>query len=227
MSWSLGETAALALKAARGANLPWGLAEEAAGAVFWLHQRGLPGISALCGYLDICGYDRPGEAALCPLEIGTALSDGTRPCPVNADDRLDLGFVKAPLLLLPFVATIPPGTVWLTAEGFGDETAWPRDRSSDGSSDGSWDGSLDALADGPVDEVVGRWQSGWLHGRASCQLRLGATVQIDPQRASQTRLPDQFACCVERLTGYAHRTYAPASSQSRLAGAGAGLTDND
>ena len=36
MSWSLGETAALALKAARGAGLPWGLAEEAAGAVLSL-----------------------------------------------------------------------------------------------------------------------------------------------------------------------------------------------
>lgn len=196
MSWSLGETAALALKAARGAGLPWGLAEEAAGAVFWLHQRGLPGISALCGYLDICGHDRSGEAALCPLETGTALSDGTRPCPVNADDSLDLGFMKAPLLLLPFVATLPPGTVWLVAEGFGDNA---RDD----------------------------WQSGWLHGHASCQLRLGATAQIDPGRAGQTRLPDQFACCVERLTGYAYRTYAPATSQSRLAGAGAGLTDND
>ncbi len=46
-------------------------------------------------------------------------------------------------------------------------------------------------------------------------------------RVGQTRLPDQFACCVDRLTGYAHRTYAPATSQSRLAGAGAGLTDND
>jgi hypothetical protein len=203
MSWSLGETAALALKAARGAGLSWGMAEEAAGAVFWLHQRGLPGISALCGYLDVCGHDRTGEDALCPLETGSALSDGTRPCPVNADDQLDLGLVKAPLLMLPFVATIPPGTVWLTAQGFGND--------------------VPCSTDAPPDH----WQSGWLRGTAFCQLTLGATVQIDQGRASQTRLPDQFACCVERLTGYAHRTYAPATSQSRLAGAGAGLTDND
>jgi len=204
MSWSLGETAALALKAARGADLPWGLAEEAAGAVFWLHQRGLPGISALCGYLDICGHDWPDGDALCPLVTGTALSDGTRPCPTQADERLDLGLVKAPLLLLPFVATIPPGTVWLVAEGFGDTAR--DDRHSDRHSD---------------------WHSEWLRGSAPCQLRLGAAAQIDPGRASHTRLPDQFACCVERLTSYAHHTYAPATSQSRLAGAGAGLTDND
>ena len=30
-----------------------------------------------------------------------------------------------------------------------------------------------------------------------------------------------------RLNDYAHRTFAPASEASRLAGAGAGLTDND
>ena len=37
MSWSLGETAALALKAARGAGMSWGLAEETAASVVWLH----------------------------------------------------------------------------------------------------------------------------------------------------------------------------------------------
>ena len=110
MSWSLGETAALALKAARGAGLSWGMAEEAAGAVFWLHQRGLPGISALCGYLDVCGHDRTGEYALCPLETGSALSDGTRPCPVNADDQLDLGLVQD-LLSYDRPVKLPPNPI--------------------------------------------------------------------------------------------------------------------
>ncbi|MAE12157.1 MAG: hypothetical protein CMN35_02945 [SAR116 cluster bacterium] len=61
MSWSLGETAALALKAARGAGMSWGLAEETAASVVWLHSRGLPGISALCSYLGISDSisDRP------------------------------------------------------------------------------------------------------------------------------------------------------------------------
>ena len=52
MSWSLGETGALALKAARGAGMTWGLAEEASEAVVWLQARGLPGVSALCRYLS-------------------------------------------------------------------------------------------------------------------------------------------------------------------------------
>ncbi|MEK9934845.1 MAG: DUF3726 domain-containing protein [Rhodobiaceae bacterium] len=196
MSWSLGETAALALKATRGAGLSWGLAEEAAGAVFWLHQRGLPGISALCGYLESCGVATTDDDAACPLVLGTALSDGTHAVPEQVGGRIDLGTVKAPLLLLPFVATIPPGTFWLIAPG-SDDTA------------------------------PDQWHSGWLRGSAPCQLRRGTAGQMAGTRVGQTRLPNQFACCVDRLTGYAHRTYAPATSQSRLAGAGAGLTDND
>ena len=45
--------------------------------------------------------------------------------------------------------------------------------------------------------------------------------------ADHTRLDDDFACCVAMLGRFAHRTYAPATQESRLAGAGAGLTDND
>ena len=196
MSWSLGETAALALKATRGAGLSWGLAEEAAGAVFWLHQRGLPGISALCGYLDCYGAAGTAGDAACPLVLGAALSDGTHAVPEQLDERIDLGTVSAPLLLLPFVATIPPGTFWLIAPGDGDAAPDP-------------------------------WHSGWLRGSAPCQLQRGTAAQIAGTRAGHTRLPDRFACCVDRLTDFAHRTYAPATSQSRLAGAGAGLTDND
>jgi hypothetical protein len=33
--------------------------------------------------------------------------------------------------------------------------------------------------------------------------------------------------CLESLKQYAHRTYAPATEQSRLSGAGAGTSDND
>ena len=36
ISWSLGETAALVTKAARGAGMPWGLADETGLAVSWL-----------------------------------------------------------------------------------------------------------------------------------------------------------------------------------------------
>ena len=52
MSWSLGEIEALAIKAARGAGWPWGLAEEAGWAVRWLEARGLPGVQTLADCLS-------------------------------------------------------------------------------------------------------------------------------------------------------------------------------
>ena len=49
ISWSLGETAALATKAARGAGMPWGLADETGVAVSWLHAHGIPGLRHYAG----------------------------------------------------------------------------------------------------------------------------------------------------------------------------------
>ena len=202
MSWSLGETAALALKATRGVGFSWGLAEEAAGAVTWLHERGLPGAAALCSYLGaVAESSEIGTAreTSCPLLTGSALSDGTIASPAATGRTLDLGRIRSPLLLLPFVASLPPGTLWLEAGGIGKESKWPSDS----------------------------WQSQWLRGDAVCQIVLGKTPQIDPAGTHQMRTPDPFGCCIQRLTHFAHRTYAPATSASRLSGAGAGLTDND
>ena len=124
MSWSLGETAALALKAARGAGMSWGLAEETAASVVWLHSRGLPGISALCSYLGQYLGQHLGQAAApqspeggCPIMTGCALIDGMMDVPETSSQTLDLGHVHAPLLLLPFVARLEPGHYWLRAPG--------------------------------------------------------------------------------------------------------------
>lgn len=199
MSWSLGETAALALKATRGAGMSWGLAEETAASVVWLHSRGLPGMSALCGYLGSANTFRTDEPA-CPIITGCALIDGSTEAPDRLSVSRDLGLVQAPLLLLPFVARLDPGTIWLHAPGLG----------------------------GVADQTDGdRWQSHCLRGAASCRIEYRDRPQIDPGRERLTRLGEQFACCVDRLGTFAHRTYAPATGQSRMSGAGAGLTDND
>ncbi len=47
MSWSIAEVRALAVKAARGVGMPWGMAEEAGFACQWLEQHSLPGSSML------------------------------------------------------------------------------------------------------------------------------------------------------------------------------------
>ena len=199
MSWSIGETSALALKATRGAGLSWGLAEEAAGAVAWLHERNLPGVAALCSYLGAVAGHPSEDNPACPLLTGSAFSDGTITAPSGAGARIDLGRVLSPLLLLPFIASLPPGTMWLEAGPLGHD----EDQSPD------------------------KWQSQWLVGEAPCHIIWGRSRQISPAGALQTRTPSQFGCCIERLTHFAQRTYAPATSASRLSGAGAGLTDND
>ena len=202
MSWSLGETAALALKATRGAGMSWGLAEEAAASVVWLHRHGLPGLSALCSYLGQTETPHHLNAA-CPIMTGSALIDGTMTLPDEMSGAVDLGPVHAPLLLLPFVARLEPGTIWLVSPGL--------------------TGGL-GTAGRKADDA---WQSHCLRGFADCRMERRDTVQVDPALDRETRLDDHFACCVDRLDALAHRTYAPATGQSRLSGAGAGLTDND
>ena len=52
-SWSVSEASSLAIKAARGVGMPWGIAEEAGFfALRWLTQSGAPGVTALCRYLS-------------------------------------------------------------------------------------------------------------------------------------------------------------------------------
>lgn len=198
MSWSLSETAALALKATRGAGMSWGLAEEAAASVVWLHRHGLPGISALCGYLSSHTGKTRGPA--CPITTGCALIDGTTQAPDKASATLELGPVYAPLLLLPFVARLEPGTLWLIAPGLA---------------------GLDGAQAG--DE----WQSPCLRGMGDCRIEYRNTVQVSPSSERVTRLGERFVNCVDRLDAFAHRTYAPATDRSRMSGAGAGLADND
>lgn len=97
MNWSVGESGALALKAARGAGMSWGQAEEAAFAVRWLQQRGAPGIESLARYLARFTADSTDG---CPLSVGTALSDTAITPPA------DLGRIQEPLLVIPFIASI-------------------------------------------------------------------------------------------------------------------------
>ena len=203
MSWSLGETAALALKAARGGGLSWGLAEEAAAAVIWLHANGLPGVSALCSYLGNPD-GKPRTDGACPILTGCALIDGAMSVPTGAGELVDIGPVRAPLLLLPFLARLEGGCIWLLSSHS--------------------DSTEDHIVDGTAGDG---FASHCLSGAATCRLLQETRRQVTAPQREVLRLADQFACCVDRLGTFAHRTYAPATGQSRMSGAGAGLTDND
>lgn len=99
MCLSLSEITALATKAARGAGLSWGEAEEAGWACGWLARAGLPGAAMLLRVLER-------GASVCPLRTGimlmdhAGLSEGPGGLPVALRD------LEAPLMLLPFLARV-------------------------------------------------------------------------------------------------------------------------
>ncbi|MGI9491163.1 MAG: DUF3726 domain-containing protein [Geminicoccaceae bacterium] len=205
MSWSLGETRALAIKAARGAGLSWGVAEEAGFAVHWLEAHGSPGVQALVRYLhwrsmpgcDITPVwstaDQQGMSAMfCPLELGAKLQD------TGEGSSGHLGWVRQPLLLAPFLtASGPYRLIWA-------------------------DTSILIAAHGMT--TPAETQS-LLIEHADC--RLEKANQEVPAEPLSRRVSTAEAAHMILLEAFAARTYAPATEQSRLAGAGAGLRDND
>jgi hypothetical protein len=160
----------------------------------------------------LCARGLPGGAALaallsardgdvlsgaCPLATGTALADRALP-----DCKFDA--VASPLLLLPFAAQVA------ALAGRPVRLAWPGaqvDLAPDGTACLGDGAALDAPRAAPVTlQQVARGE-----GRL---LARGTRAALD-----------DATCAV--LDGFAARTYAPATPESRLAGAGAGLTDND
>lgn len=103
---SLGEVQAVATRAARGAGLAWGLAEEAGWAARWGWTHGLDSLSALAEVL--ADY----EPAFCPLLRGAAFCDA--PAPFD-------GTMRGAVLFLPFLACAEWTLVWEggAAEGGG------------------------------------------------------------------------------------------------------------
>ena len=213
MSWSLSEIEGLARKAARGGGFSWGMAEEAGKAVRWLASINLPGPEALANFLE--AYDRTPHALMRPgdTSINTWRAKGGTICPISAGAALcDLAQSDAPsrdihiigcaypLLLLPFV----------------------RGASEDG---------------GQPERMI--WNAGVfafaadVRGHTDAPMTACADVQIRAGTADDLPLPscqmryDLAEGPAARLALMAARTYAPDTDESRTAGAGAGLSDND
>jgi hypothetical protein len=212
---SLNEIESLALKAARGAGMSWGLAEEAAVAASWLAARSLPWAETLADLLarqpvacqpridgDAIAPSRAGSR-LCPILTGALLSDvGASVRPIKFRDIL------APLWLAPFLArwTTPDRAVRL-AWGEVSLAIGPNTLSNPGAV------AMEALA-APF---------------ASC-VEVALVPGADTGHPLRERnrdgypVPDDAWRALQLLE---HCTYVPASAQSRLSGAGAGLLDND
>ncbi|MGJ8573442.1 MAG: DUF3726 domain-containing protein [Hoeflea sp.] len=106
------EISALCLRAARGAGLGWGMAEECAHAATWLAARDLDWADTVLYQLETPGgrqvTPRVGrwdaDASVCGLHAGVALSDFATLPEGPGSDGVCLGQVSGPLMLVPFAA---------------------------------------------------------------------------------------------------------------------------
>nr|WP_178125119.1 MULTISPECIES: DUF3726 domain-containing protein [unclassified Pseudomonas] len=213
----MNEIESLCKKAARGAGLTWGLAEEAGKAARWLTAHGLDGAAILAAQLqqdDGCSYPQlapqvdagtwqvPGHW-MCPLIAGATLSDHGYLLRDNAPLQLDE--VAHPQLLLPFVS--------VTA------------RQLELALELSWD-NCQVLFDcrGAAFMLQADGLDAPHAARVSCTRATGTGEFKHPLGGP---LPLLNATVQDALEQLAARTYVPASEASRLLGAGAGLSDNN
>ena len=209
MSWSLGEIGALATKAARGSGMDWGLADEAGYAVKWLQRRQLPGVAALCQYLSwrqagkitVWPDDTARNGHYCPIATGAAYGDGV------FGDEVQFARVRTPLLLVPFIALRAANSTVCLSMGNA-VFAVTQDRFGFSKNDTA------ILMDASACQIC-----------AASHDKLPEMITV--ANAAISRVPVTASACITVLNSFAKNTYAPATEASRLAGAGAGLNDND
>ncbi|KZM50398.1 hypothetical protein OA90_09915 [Labrenzia sp. OB1] len=216
-SLSRNEVASLCMKAARGAGLSWGLAEEAGFAAEWLVHHGIDGPSHLYAHLDqaqgrawcdLCPTVTPGEwrapagYALCPIALGATLCDyAGLPEGIKVGSSLKIGTVDHPVLLIPFLAGIAV--------------------SNDILFDIEWAGGTASLEGGH--EAL--MQAVSVLGGQRVPIKLTARFG-KPQAAKGGKALSISAETIAALNSLAMRTTVPSSESSR-AGAGSTTTDND
>lgn len=216
MSYSFGEVEATSKKAARAVGYPWGIAEEAASSVKWLCRYGIDGCDVLARYLEkIDGHDplasgpvikagdwTTSKGSLCPLLCGIAISDRASSL---LDTSIRLQKVEEPTLLLFFVSQVV--RIHRLA-GHDSSVACVE-----------WN-SCRCTTDGRQLSIVGTV------GPFSDEVVIGTTDTLEAPRTLCERATPVTSAW-QTLNQFAHRTYVPATEESRLKGAGAGLSDND
>lgn len=216
MSWSLNEVEGLARKAARGAGMSWGLAEEAGKATRWLVSHNLPGAEILAqlltqndgtDYAALCPVTTTGlwhapQGPLCPLIAGATICDHA--AHLTDEEGFALGPTSYPMMLLPFAAGL--------AQLSGTSVAV------------SWPGSAAVLTQ---EGNMSLTEDITLMADHATIVQIAATASPIVPASPCVWRADIPADVAETLGALAHRTYAPDTPESRLAGAGAGLTDND
>ena len=210
MNLSLNEVEATAKRATRGAGYPWGLAEEAAKATRWLCARGIDGCAILARILERRNGSGLSEWSAQIDGKNWSTESGTL-CPLVAgsaisdrssnllSEQIHLKTITEPLMLLPFAAQ---SAMQLESTV---TVAWSGVTATTDGCEISLDGKPDEVAEMLTVSIGGKIGS----PNAAC-------TRAEPSRET-----------LETLNKFAQRTYAPATEESRLLGAGAGLSDND
>ena len=217
MIYSLSEIDAQCKKAARGAGFDWGHAEETGKSARWLAAMQLPGAALLAEYLpqflehperfqtplfradsisDVA--NEPVHPNLCPIKTAACLCDEAD---ILSPQPLSLGKVVYPLLLLPAVAMISQHSGLIL--------------------DLSWDGFRVVCRRDGIEILI--------RNRLDASEASDVTLQVltDEEIIEQgfelgTLGQDVSEGCWEILADLAHKTYVPATEESRR---GAGPAD--
>ena len=212
-SLSRNEIEMLCLKAARGAGMSWGLAEEAGFAAGWLAANGIDGAAALLAQLQDfapCGiavrdrnWSATNDAALWPVLLGATLDDHASLAAGPWYAPITIRAVGQPILLVPFLARAAKSCAKPLA------LTWPG-------------GSLVILASGDVDAAAMTALSRF----AVTTLTLSPTSDAAACSAPARAMASVSDATLENLNILALRTTVPTSDASR-GGAGAAASDND
>lgn len=202
MSRSLNETQSLIKAAARGAGLTWGEALDYACGMRWMGAQGIGAWTLCADHLEQVAAG----TVLAPAGFGPVLAAQGALCPLRAglllsDYRFAVDETGVTLGNLACPVLILP---FLALSG---------------------QDMLISGADFSVTVGHGGWH-GTLPPGGTVDMRVQTGHLSVPAQKQQTRvqLADDDR---DRLMALAARTYAPATRASRLAGAGAGLCDND
>ncbi len=216
---SLNEIQAYGQRAARGAGMSWGLAQEAGRATRWLAERGLPGVELLVGLLTANdkrsyasmspviadGHWWAGDGELCPVCTGAALCD--RIDILTRGEQIRLSALAYPLLLAPFL-----------------DQSWRSDAST---YELRWRNAR-VLVCGDSVTLEGELQSAFLVENAGeVNVSISDCRKALPTHQLRMTGVETSTAAWRAMAALAKRTYVPASEESRALGAGAGRIDND
>ena len=240
--FSVNEISAITKKAAVGAGIPYGVAEDCADYTVWLTLSGLDGVSVFCGAGQRWVQGRSATIEFSPnanaiVSTDPSLSASSLFAAPSLSDQLLVQMksstgqpimvaqVDEPLLLLASVVLTSEGVnqCWMMDWGAGDSNASVQAQCEAGICKIWASQNKSVFRPGPTDVTI--------QPTAQEPENQKPIITTSPPLANNHDYYQQGVYVgakeQEFLEGYMARTWVPSSEGSRLRGAGAGLTDND